>query len=496
MRANGILMSITSIPSPHGIGCFSKEAYEFVDQLKEAGQKYWQILPLGPTGYGDSPYQSFSTFAGNPYFIDLDQLEKYGWLQKEDYEIYDSEEDDTCVDYGKLYETRYPILRKAFHNSKISNSEDFQRFCKEESSWLEDYALYMALKEDNANTSWGDWDDTLRYCDAKILEEKKKELEEEILFFKFLQYEFRKEWLALKKYANDQGIQIIGDIPIYVSYDSADAWAHKELFQFDEKGYPLAIAGVPPDGFSEDGQVWGNPLYDWEYHEKTNYAWWMKRLGFCYTMYDVVRIDHFRGFHEYFSVPYGEKTAKNGHWEKGPGMKLFEQAEKTYPGKKIIAEDLGYVTDTVRQLVKDSGYAGMKVLEFAFDSRDSGSASDYLPHNYVKNSVVYTGTHDNETVVGWFNHGLQEEERKMVRDYFHDYSTSDEEIYHTIIRGAVSSVADLCVIPMQDILGLGNEARMNQPSTNGKNWKWRLKKGQFTKEHRNDFAALMSLYGR
>ena len=354
----------------------------------------------------------------------------------------------------------------------------------------------MALKEENANTSWGDWDDTLRYCDAKILEEKKKELEEEILFFKFLQYDFRKEWLALKKYANDQGIQIIGDIPIYVSYDSADAWAHKELFQFDEKGYPLAIAGVPPDGFSEDGQVWGNPLYDWEYHEKTNYEWWMKRLGFCYTMYDVVRIDHFRGFDEYFSVPYGEKTAKNGHWEKGPGMKLFEQAEKTYPGKKIIAEDLGYVTDTVRQLVKDSGYAGMKVLEFAFDSRDSGSASDYLPHNYVKNSVVYTGTHDNETVVGWFNHGLQEEERKMVRDYFHDYSTTDEEIYHTIIRGAVSSVADLCVIPMQDILGLGNEARMNHPSTNGKNWKWRLRKGQFTKEHRNNFAALMSLYGR
>lgn len=495
MRANGILMSVSSLPSRYGIGCFSKEAYEFVDQLKQAGQKYWQILPLGPTGYGDSPYQSFSTFAGNPYFIDPDRLFSYGWLTEEDLLSYPADMGES-VDYGALFVYRFPLLRKAYEKSHVETLEEFRKYCKSQEAWLPDYACYMALKDANGGSSWENWEEGLRNREEALLAQKKEELKEEILFYEFLQFEFAREWENLKAYANEQGIRIIGDIPIYVSYDSADVWANRELFQLDEKGYPLAIAGVPPDGFSADGQVWGNPLYDWAYHDASGYEWWLARLGFCYHMYDVVRIDHFRGFDEYFSVPYGENTARNGHWEQGPGMKLFKRVEEAYPGKMIIAEDLGYVTDSVRQLVLDTGYAGMKVLEFAFDSRDSGSAADYLPHNYVKNSVVYTGTHDNETVIGWFQDGLMEAERKQVRTYFNDFSTPDEQIHKTMIRAAISSVSELCVIPMQDILGLGNEARMNQPSTNGKNWKWRLKKGQFDGTCIAELAAVTACYGR
>ncbi|MCQ2492741.1 MAG: 4-alpha-glucanotransferase [Lachnospiraceae bacterium] len=495
MRANGVLLGVSSLPGKYGIGCFSLEAYKFIDQLKAAGQKCWQILPLGPTGYGDSPYQSFSTFAGNPYFINLEQLVSYGWLTKEDLAIAEVE-DERNVDYGKLYNTRYVLLRKAYNASKIGMNSDFIRFCQEEKEWLCDYALYMALKTENEQSAWDCWDEKLRYRDPESLNQKRAALSSEIEFYKFLQYEFRKQWKDLHAYANAQGIQIIGDIPIYVSFDSADAWANKELFQFDEEGKPKAVAGVPADGFSADGQVWGNPLYDWDYHEKTGYEWWIKRLRFCFSMYDIVRIDHFRGFDEYFSVPFGDKHARNGHWEQGPGIKLFNKVEEAFPGKEIIAEDLGYVTDTVRQLVKDTGYPGMKVLEFAFDSRDSGSASDYLTFNYDKNSVVYTGTHDNETVIGWFTSGLQKEEQIMVREYFNDFHTPDDQMHMPMICGAMRSVADLCVIPMQDILGLGNEARMNAPSTSGANWKWRLLPGEFSEEKIETLNRLTKRFGR
>ena len=496
MRESGILLPVSSLPSKYGIGCFSAEAYEFVDQLKETGQSCWQILPLGPTGYGDSPYQSFSTFAGNLYFIDPDTLIARGWLTKEECEAVSFGDNPRFVDYEKLYENRLPLLRKAFHRSHIEKDADFQEFVKANVRWLPDYALYMALKKENGEKPWTEWEDGLRFRDVHLLEEKKAALSEDICFYEFLQFEFQRQWKALKKYANDQEIKIIGDIPIYVSLDSADAWAGKELFQFDENGYPLAVAGCPPDGFSATGQLWGNPLYDWEYHKKTGYSWWMERLSFCYSMYDVVRIDHFRGFDEYYSIPYGETTAVGGHWEKGPGLELFLKAKEVLPGKEIIAEDLGYVTDSVRKLVKDTGFPGMKVLEFAFDSRDTGSASDYLPHNYQENCVVYTGTHDNETVTGWFCHGLQEEEKQMVREYFCAEQIADEKMYLPLICGAMRSVAKLCVIPMQDIFGYGNETRMNTPSTMGNNWKWRLLPGEFSQEVRGKFAAITKRYGR
>lgn len=495
MRKSGILLPISSLPSRYGIGCFSIEAYEFIDQLKEAGQTYWQILPLGPIGYGDSPYQSFSTFAGNPYYINLDQLVSYGWLTEEECMAVDFEEGGK-VHYGKLYEGRYPLLRKAFNRSNIAEKKEFHEFLEREQNWIEDYALFMAVKDQYQGKCWNTWEKGIRDRDEAAIAQKKEELKDEILFYQFLQYEFRKQWYGLKQYANSQGIKIVGDIPIYVSYDSADAWANKELFQFDEEGNPKAIAGVPPDGFSATGQLWGNPLYDWEYHAETGYDWWVQRLSFCYEMYDVVRIDHFRGFDEYYSIPYGDENAMRGHWEQGPGYALFKKVKEVLGEREIIAEDLGYVTDTVRQLVKDTGYPGMKVLEFAFDSRDSGSAQDYLPHNYQENSVVYTGTHDNETLIGWFCEGVQDIERQMVREYLCVDQVPDEQMHIPMICAAMRSVSKLCMIPMQDWLGLDNSARMNQPSTTGENWKWRMSHDDFNHELRETIFKITKRYGR
>lgn len=496
MRECGILLPISSLPSKYGIGCFSSEAYAFVDALKEAGQSCWQILPLGPTGYGDSPYQSFSTFAGNPYFIDLERLISYGWLTKEECDAVCFGESPRFVDYNKMYEERLLLLRKAFVRSRIETNPDFTAFVTKHAQWIEDYALYMALKAENEEKPWTKWEEGLRFRDPYLLKKKRVQLQDTICFYEFLQYEFQRQWMALKTYANGQGIKIIGDIPIYVSLDSADAWAGKELFQFDAYGYPTAVAGCPPDGFSATGQLWGNPLYDWEYHKKTGYQWWMQRLSFCYSMYDILRIDHFRGFDEYYSIPYGETTAINGHWEKGPGIALFLRAKEVLPGIEIIAEDLGYVTDSVRRLVRDTGFPGMKVLEFAFDSRDTGSASDYLPHNYSENCVVYTGTHDNETVTGWFCHGLKPEEKQMVREYFCANHIPDEKMYLPLLCGAMRSVAKLCIIPIQDIFGYGNEARMNTPSTTGDNWKWRLLPGEFSLQMQKQLAQITRRYGR
>ena len=473
MRRSGVLLPVTSLPSRFGIGTFSKEAYAFVDFLKEAGQKLWQILPLGPTGYGDSPYQAFSTFAGNPYLIDLEELIENGWLTEEECENTDWGGSKSYVDYEKMYQGRFPLLRKAYHNSHIAENAEFIAFCEENDWWLSDYALFMAIKDSQGGASFLEWDAPLKLREPEAIRRCRHELSDEICFWQFLQYLFAKQWQALKAYANGKGISIIGDIPIYVALDSADTWSHPELFQLSEGCVPKAVAGVPPDAFSATGQQWGNPLYDWEYHKKTGYDWWILRIGYSYRLYDIVRVDHFRGFEAYFSIPYGDETAVNGHWEKGPDFELFAAMKMKLGKKEMIAEDLGVITPPVRKMIKKCGYPGMKVLQFAFDSYDS----EYLPHNYDKNCIVYTGTHDNQTTRGWY-----EENNRKVQKYIREYLRvkSGKDVVEAMIATAMSSTAGTAVIPMQDWLGLGREARMNFPSTLGDNWKWRLTDGQLT----------------
>mgnify|MGYP002646606672 CR=1 FL=1 len=494
-RAAGILMPISSLPSEYGIGCFSKSAYEFVDWLKKAGQSYWQILPLGPTSYGDSPYQSFSTFAGNPYFISLETLVEEGVLTKAECEAVDWGKAKGSIDYKKIYEGRYPLLRKAYERSNVHENAAYQQFVKENSWWLSDYALFMAVKDRFDGVEWKLWADDIKLRWGPAMDYYREELYFDIEFQQYMQFKFYEQWMKLKAYANKKGIQIIGDIPIYVAMDSADTWAHPELFQLDEENVPVAVAGCPPDGFSATGQLWGNPLYRWGYHKETGYQWWISRLAYVFRLYDVVRIDHFRGFDEYFSIPYGAETAVEGHWEKGPGMDLFWKVREALGEKPVIAEDLGYMTDTVKHLVAESGYPNMKVLEFAFDERDTGNASDYLPHNYPNNCVVYTGTHDNETLISWLDN-ITPSERRQVREYLNDFHSSRTELAQKIICLAMQSVGNFCIIPMQDYLGLDNSARMNQPSTLGKNWKWRLVPGQFSEKLQEYMKELAIRYGR
>lgn len=494
-RTAGILLPITSLPSRYGIGCFSKSAYDFIDWLKEAGQTYWQILPLGPTSYGDSPYQSFSTFAGNPYFISLETLIAEGVLTREECQSADFGDTPDDIQYEKMYRGRYPLLYKAYERSHICDDPDYQRFTEENDWWLSDYALFMAVKDQFDGSSWDKWPEDIRLRKQSAMEEFRISLHREIEFHQYMQFKFFEQWNALKAYANKNGIRFIGDIPIYVAMDSADTWAHPELFQLDSDNVPLAVAGCPPDGFSADGQLWGNPLYRWDYHRDTGYEWWITRLSCCFRMYDVLRIDHFRGFDEYYSIPYGDKSAVNGHWEKGPGIGLFRRMKERLGIQEVIAEDLGYVTDSVRQLVKASGFPGMKVLEFAFDSRDSGSANDYLPHNYDANSVAYTGTHDNETIAGWFC-SITEEEQQLARDYLCDHHTPENLLYKSFISLVMLSSAKICIIPMQDYLGLGNECRTNKPSTVGNNWRWRLTHSDLTEELKEEIRTMTKRYGR
>lgn len=494
MRASGMLLPISSIPSQYGIGCFDRQAYHFVDTLVRCGQKYWQILPMGPTGYGDSPYQSFSTFAGNPYFISLDALAEAGWLTKEELAEADLKDNDNYVNYEKQYKNRFPLLKRAFERSNIGETEEFRSFCERNRDWLPDYALFMAIKDAQNGASFLSWETELKMREEKALERCRKEYKEEIDFYIFLQYEFDRQWKQLKKYANDKGIQIIGDIPIYVALDSADTWAHPELFQFTEDREPKAVAGCPPDAFSETGQLWGNPLYDWPYHEKTGFAWWLSRIQNCFSWYDMVRIDHFRGFDEYYAIPYGEETAVNGAWEKGPGIQLFDKINEILGEQQIIAEDLGFLTDSVRELLAATGYPGMKVLQFAFDSRED---SDYMPHKYPSNCVVYTGTHDNQTTFEWWKE-LSKTDRDVALRYLNlPYPfVGRKKLTWQLITLAQRSVADLCVIPAQDYLCLPATARINTPSTLGFNWQWRMKKDAFDDKLCDKICRMTKLYGR
>lgn len=489
MRKSGILLAVSSIPSKYGIGTFSKEAYEFVDFLESAGQKLWQILPLGPTGYGDSPYQSFSTFAGNPYYIDLEEFIEKGFLTEKECAESDFL-DGAYVDYEKIFHTKFALLRKAYQNSNIKEEKEFRLFVKENAKWLDDYALYMAIKDSLGGVSFMEWEEDIKLRKADAIKAYREKLAEDIAFYQFQQYYFAKQWKALKKYANDKGIEIVGDIPIYVAFDSADTWANPQLFRLDKECKPTAVAGCPPDSFSATGQLWGNPLYNWEYMKKTDYAWWVERIRHCYELYDIVRIDHFRGFDEYYSIPYGELTAENGHWEKGPGYELFQTIKRKIGKIKIIAEDLGFLTPSVIKLVEKTGYPGMKVLQFAFDSRE---VSDYLPHNYPKNSVVYTGTHDNDTTVSWYD-SLNRYDRTFAKRYLD--APNKNKICEKMVRAALGCVSDTAVIPMQDYLELGGEARMNVPSTLGTNWKWRLVPGQVTDELAHKIREWTKLYGR
>lgn len=496
MRECGILLPIASLPSKYGIGAFSREAYEFVDQLKEAGQSYWQILPLGPTGYGDSPYQSFSAFAGNPYFIDLEQLTKDGFLTEEECRKADFGGDETSVDYEKIYNNRFPLLKTAFlrwkahmEDANVDMEAVFERELIQETR---NYCFYAALKRHFQEKSWILWDRDIRLCKREAVEKYKKLLAEEICFYEFQQLMFLRQWKKLKAYANKQGIRFIGDIPIYVAFDSADSWSHPELFQFDEENRPKAVAGCPPDAFSATGQLWGNPLYDWEYHKKTDYKWWMDRMQYCFGLYDVVRVDHFRGFDEYYAIPAKARTAVVGTWNKGPGIALFEKMREVFGEVNIIAEDLGFLTPSVYKLLEDTGFPGMKVLQFAFSTNERSS---YLPYFYGHNCIVYTGTHDNDTTRGWYE-TMDEDERQFTEDYMDNKTTPANEISWDFIRLASSSTADLSVIPLQDYLCVGKEGRINTPSTLGGNWTWRMKRGQFTPEIIYRCRNLNAVYGR
>lgn len=492
MRRSGMLLPITSLPSKYGIGSFSKEAYDFIDMLQNAGQRLWQILPIGPTGQGDSPYQSFSTFAGNPYFIDLDELVREGLLSEDECNSYDWGDNESYIDYEKICLSRFKILNIAYKRSQIRLNNEFNEYCENNKWWLHDYALYMAIKDSYNGQSWTEWNQDIKSRKEEAILSYEEKLREEIEFYKYLQYLFYKQWNKLKSYANEKGISIIGDIPIYVSLDSADTWANPELFQLNEECTPTAVAGCPPDSFSETGQLWGNPLYDWEYHKSTNYEWWIKRTKQSFELYDIVRIDHFRGFDEYYSIPYGESTAMNGSWQKGPGIELFARLKEVLGNVEIIAEDLGFLTDSVQQLLKDTGYPGMKIIQFAFDSRED---SDYLPHNYNRNCVVYTGTHDNNTICGWYKE-INEEDKNMCIDYMNNRYTPENEIHWDFICLAMRSVSDTCIIPVQDYLGLGAEARINTPSTLGVNWKWRMKKDCFSDQMIKKIKMLTRVYSR
>ena len=491
MRKSGILMHISSLPSKYGIGKMGKSAYDFVDFLVSAGVKCWQILPLSPTSYGDSPYQSFSVYAGNPYFIDFETLKREGLIKKSDYEDIKWQDNDHQVNYSIIYNNCFKVLRQAYKTYKRDISKRYKTFVEKNSSWLDDYALFMALKFKNNGKPWYEWDKKLAMRDSNALKKASEELEKETEFFKFIQYKFFRQWSNLKKYANDKGVEIIGDMPIYVSYDSVEAWVSPELFQFDKHKKPKDVAGCPPDDFAVTGQLWGNPLYDWEYHKKTGYKWWIDRLQFSASIYDIVRIDHFRGFESYYAVPYGDETAENGEWRKGPGAELFKAAEKALGKLNIIAEDLGFITEDVYKMLADVGYPGMKILQFAFGE---DSANEHLPHNFTSsNCIAYTGTHDNETLKGWVS-SQSSDTLKYCMAYLGLKKKKD--IPKNIIKQTWASVAQTAIAQMQDFLNSDASARMNTPSTLGNNWQFRTSEDDFTDKLAKRILKLNKMYNR
>ncbi len=489
VRASGLLLGIASLPGKYGIGKMGNDARKFVDFLKASGQRYWQILPLSPTSYGDSPYQSYSCNAGNPYFIDFETLERDGLLDKSDYENVEYTDNPSYINYGMLYNTVYKTLRKAYKRFKPDSG--LKAFVEKNSDWINDYALFMALKGENEGKPWYEWDKPLMMAEASALSNAKKRLGDEIGFYVFLQYEFYKQWFALKKYANESGVEIIGDMPIYCAYDSVEVWLHPELFQLDENKKPACVAGCPPDAYAAEGQLWGNPLYDWKGMQANGYNWWVKRIAFETDIYDILRIDHFRGFAAYYSIPYKDKTAANGRWRKGPGMELFNSANYWLGRKRIVAEDLGFVTEDVKELLKASGYPGMKVLQFAFDPNAS---SAYLPCNYdTRNCIVYTSTHDSDTAKGWAD-GLSGKEFDFCLRYA---GIKDrEQIPDALLRLAWASVANIAIAQPQDLLGYGNEARINVPATLGLNWRWRLSDSDLSPALSKKLRTLTETYNR
>ena len=488
MRSSGILMHITSLPGKYGVGTMGAEAFAFVDFLKKAGQSKWQLLPLTPTGYGDSPYQSCSTFAGNPYLIDLPKLVEEGLLTREEIDSVTWCAREDRVDFGIQYNNKNRVLRLAYN--RFAGGGEFERFCVENGSWLPDFALFMALK-DATGKSWYDWEDGLKFRDPDAIWNARNKLKDEIRFYSFVQYVFSRQWNALRGYAKDAGISIIGDVPIYVPYDSVEVWASPELFQLDATLRPTDVAGVPPDAFTADGQLWGNPLYRWDEMRRDGYSWWLRRLAAAGKWYDTVRLDHFRGFESYWAVPYGAPNARGGHWVKGPGMDFITTLKKGLPGLSLIAEDLGYLTREVLDLRDVSGYPGMKVLGFAFDSREP---SDYLPHTYTRNSVCYTGTHDNMTTRQWFD-TADADAVAYAREYM-CLNEAEGDVWGTI-RTAMATVSDMAIVPMQDYLDLGAQARMNFPGTlTDANWTWRAEAGFMTDELSERIRRLTRLYGR
>lgn len=490
MRSSGVLMHLSSLPSPYGIGTMGKQAKQFVDFLEKAGQTYWQMLPICPTSYGDSPYQSPSGFAGNPYFIDLDILCTKKLLKKSECRSYQWNVKDDTVDYALLYKNRYDLLRKAKVRFFENVPQEYGQFCEKEADWLDDFALFMALKEAHNGAQWSEWERPLKFREAEAIAKAKDTYADEIDFWKMLQYLFFEQWCELKNYANERGIRIIGDVPIYVAGDSVDVWTNPSQFYLDENLEPIDVAGCPPDAFSADGQLWGNPLFRWDVMREDGYSWWTMRLRKMSTLYDVIRIDHFRGFDSYYAIPGKDTTARNGVWRNGPGMELFRAVEEKLGKPDIIVEDLGFLTPSVLQLVADFGYPGMKVVQFAFDSRDD---SDYMPHNYDKHCVVYTGTHDNDTILGWMKQAPKSSVKK-AKEYLR--MTKEEGYNWGMMCGAWMSSANLAVVTMQDLIGLGSSARMNIPSTLGGNWTWRALPGQINAPLANKLHHKTELYGR
>lgn len=490
-RSAGVLMHITSLPSPYGIGTFGKSAYEFVDFLSEAGQTYWQMLPVGPTGFGNSPYQSLSSYAGNPYLIDLDMLIEDGLLKKEEVEDIDWMKDEEHVDFGKQYEHRYKVLKKACQRLDILHPQEYLEFLDEEKAWLKDYAVFMAIKEERKGEPWTKWPQELRNHLSQEVQEESYRLKDTVIFYERVQYLFFRQMEALKKYANDKGIQIIGDLPFYIASDSSDVWVDPEQFEVDENYQMRYVSGFPCDDGNPAGQKWGNPLFNWEKMRQDGYAWWIERVRHTLKSCDVLRVDHFQGYHSYFAVPF-EGEPKDGHWVQGPSLEPFRRLQEAVGKKEIIIEDLGYLSDEFKQMIKESGFPGMRILQYAFDPNDPGSL--YMPFQHIKNCVVYTGTHDNNTIAGWKNDPLQA--KRIERACAYLGIRNDEDFTLNIVKNAYSSVADLVIIPMQDLLGTDESTRMNDPRGMENAWSYRCRKGDYDHTLAEKLKELMLLYCR